>query len=46
VGSPDEIVDQIGERTAAGVSRFMLQQNALDDIDSVALLATEVMPLI
>jgi alkanesulfonate monooxygenase SsuD/methylene tetrahydromethanopterin reductase-like flavin-dependent oxidoreductase (luciferase family) len=46
VGSPDEIVDQIGERTAAGVSRFMLQQNALDDIDSVALLASEVMPLI
>jgi alkanesulfonate monooxygenase SsuD/methylene tetrahydromethanopterin reductase-like flavin-dependent oxidoreductase (luciferase family) len=46
VGSPSEIVDQIGERVAAGVSRFMLQQNALDDIESVALLASEVMPLV
>lgn len=43
VGSPQEIVDQIGERAVAGVSRFYLQQNALDDLDSVELLATDVL---
>lgn len=46
IGSPSAIVEQIGERVAAGASRFMLQQNALDDVDSVALLASEVMPLV
>lgn len=46
IGSPSAIVEQIGERVAAGVSRFMLQQNALDDVDSVALLASDVMPLL
>lgn len=44
VGNPNDIVDQIGERADAGVSRLMLQQNALDDLDSVELLASEVMP--
>lgn len=44
VGSPDAIAEQIGGRVAAGVSRFMLQQNALDDVDSVELLASEVAP--
>ena len=43
VGSPQEIVDQIGERADVGVSRFYLQQNALDDLDSVELLATDVL---
>ena len=43
VGSPDEIVDQIGRRVEAGATRFMLQQNALDDLGSVELLA-EVLP--
>lgn len=44
VGSPGGIVDQLGDRIDAGVGRFMLQQNALDDLDSVELLASEVMP--
>lgn len=44
VGTPQELVDQIGQRAAAGVSRLMLQQNALDDLDSVELLASEVLP--
>lgn len=46
VGSPAEIVDQIGARIEAGASRFMLQQNALDDLGSVELLAGEVLPQI
>lgn len=44
VGSPAEIVDQIGSRVEAGASRFMLQQNALDDLASVELLASDVLP--
>ncbi len=43
VGSPDRIVDQIGSRVEAGVSRFMLQQNALDDLSSIEILATDVL---
>ena len=43
-GSPHHVVEQIGERIDAGASRFMLQQNALDDLGSVELLATEVLP--
>lgn len=42
VGTPEAIVAQLGERIEAGVSRFMLQQNALDDLGSVELLASEV----
>lgn len=44
VGSPTEIVDQIGRRVEAGATRFMLQQNALDDLQSVELLADQVLP--
>ena len=44
VGTPDEIVDQIGRRREAGATRFMLQQNALDDLKSIELLASEVLP--
>lgn len=44
VGSPAEVVDQIGARVEAGVSRLMLQQNALDDLASVELLASQVLP--
>lgn len=43
VGSPHAILEQIGERADVGVSRFYLQQNALDDLGSVELLATEVL---
>jgi F420-dependent oxidoreductase-like protein len=44
VGTPDQIVEQVGERVEAGVSRFMLQQNALDDLESIELLASDVLP--
>ncbi len=43
-GTPQQVVDQLSERVEAGVSRFMLQQNALDDLDSIELLANEVLP--
>lgn len=44
VGSPAEIVDQISQRIEAGATRFMLQQNALDDVDSVERFASDVLP--
>ncbi len=46
VGSGAEIVDQISKLVEAGASRFMLQQNALDDVDSIELLATDVLPFV
>ncbi|MDX1520690.1 MAG: LLM class flavin-dependent oxidoreductase [Anaerolineae bacterium] len=43
-GTPVQLIEQLKAFEAAGVSRFMLQQNALDDIESLELLATEVLP--
>jgi len=43
-GVPEQVVDQLGAFMAAGASRFMLQHNDLDDLDSLALLAAEVLP--
>ncbi|HRV91922.1 MAG TPA: TIGR03560 family F420-dependent LLM class oxidoreductase [Anaerolineae bacterium] len=43
-GSPSRVIDQMKAFTAAGIDRFMLQHNDLDDIDSLTLLATEVLP--
>ena len=43
-GSPDQVVDQIAAFAEVGASRFMLQQNALDDLGSVELLASSVLP--
>lgn len=43
-GSPQRVVDQLGAFAAAGVSRFMLQHNDLDDRASLELLAGEVLP--
>lgn len=43
-GSPAQVVDQLGAFAEAGVARFMLQQNDLDDLPSLALLASEVLP--
>jgi F420-dependent oxidoreductase-like protein len=43
-GSPQQVVDQLGAFVEAGVERFMLQQNDLDDLASLELLASEVMP--
>jgi hypothetical protein len=37
-------VDQLKLFEAAGVERFMLQHNDLDDLDSLELLAREVLP--
>jgi alkanesulfonate monooxygenase SsuD/methylene tetrahydromethanopterin reductase-like flavin-dependent oxidoreductase (luciferase family) len=44
VGSPEEIVEQLGEYVPVGVQLFMLQQYLLDDADGLELLAAEVMP--
>jgi alkanesulfonate monooxygenase SsuD/methylene tetrahydromethanopterin reductase-like flavin-dependent oxidoreductase (luciferase family) len=43
-GRPAEVVEQLRAFEAAGVARFLLQQNDLDDLDSLALLASDVMP--
>jgi alkanesulfonate monooxygenase SsuD/methylene tetrahydromethanopterin reductase-like flavin-dependent oxidoreductase (luciferase family) len=43
-GSPQQVVDQLGAFVEAGVERFMLQQNDLDDLASLELLASDVMP--
>lgn len=43
-GSPQQVVDQVKAFEAAGVQRFMLQHNRLDDLDSLELLASEVLP--
>ena len=43
-GSPQQLVDQLNAFVEVGVERFMLQHNDLDDVDSLELLAAEVMP--
>jgi F420-dependent oxidoreductase-like protein len=43
-GSPQHMIDQISEFAAAGIERFMLQHNDLDDLASLNLLAKEVLP--
>jgi F420-dependent oxidoreductase-like protein len=45
-GSPQQLVDQLNEFAAAGIERFMLQHNDLDDVASLELLAAEVMPFV
>lgn len=44
VGTPAELVDQIGERADAGVSRLMLQHLAIEDDEPLELIASEVLP--
>jgi F420-dependent oxidoreductase-like protein len=44
IGSPDQIVDALGHREVAGISRTMLQHHANDDFDSAELIASEVIP--
>jgi F420-dependent oxidoreductase-like protein len=46
VGSPAEIVDELGRREEAGVTRTMLQHHANDDFGTIELLASEVLPQI
>ena len=43
-GTPDQVVDQLGEFAAAGADRVMLQILDLDDLDHLDLIAGEVMP--
>jgi F420-dependent oxidoreductase-like protein len=43
-GSPQQLVDQLKAFEEAGVERFMLQHNDLDDLESLALLANQVLP--
>ena len=45
-GTPPHLTEQLQAFAGAGVERFMLQQNALDDVDSLELLASEVMPYV
>jgi alkanesulfonate monooxygenase SsuD/methylene tetrahydromethanopterin reductase-like flavin-dependent oxidoreductase (luciferase family) len=45
-GTPQQVVDQLKEFEQVGVTRFMLQHNNLDDIDSLTLLAEEVLPFL
>jgi alkanesulfonate monooxygenase SsuD/methylene tetrahydromethanopterin reductase-like flavin-dependent oxidoreductase (luciferase family) len=41
-GTPQAVMDQLGAFVEAGVERFMLQHNDLDNVDSVALLGETV----
>ena len=43
-GSSQQMIDQMSTFVEAGVERFMLQQNDLDDLDSLNLLAQELLP--
>ncbi len=43
-GTPQQVIEQLKTFEAAGVARFMLQQNDLDDIASLELLAETVLP--
>jgi len=42
-GSPQQLTEQLADFVEAGIKRFMLQQNDLDDLDSIELLAQEVL---
>jgi alkanesulfonate monooxygenase SsuD/methylene tetrahydromethanopterin reductase-like flavin-dependent oxidoreductase (luciferase family) len=44
VGTPGEVVEQLGAYAAAGAERVMLQWLDLDDLDGLAALAQEVLP--
>jgi F420-dependent oxidoreductase-like protein len=44
VGTPAQVVDQLGELAQAGVQRVMLQWLDLDDLDSLSALAQAVLP--
>jgi len=44
VGTPDEVVQEIGRRQEAGQSRLMLQHHAQEDFATLELLAREILP--
>ena len=43
-GTPQQVLDQLKAFEAAGIQRFMLQHNDLDDLESLELKAREVLP--
>jgi len=43
-GTPQQVLDQMKTFQEAGITRLMLQHNDLDDVDSLALFAEEVLP--
>jgi F420-dependent oxidoreductase-like protein len=43
-GSPSQVVEQLSAYAAAGAQRVLLQQNDLDDLASLELVAAEVLP--
>ena len=43
-GSPQQMIDQMSAFVEAGIERFMLQHNDLDDLASLATLSDEVLP--
>lgn len=44
VGTPPEVVEELGRRNEAGISRMMLQHHANDDFEVLDLIAAEVLP--
>ncbi len=43
-GTPQQLLDQLKAFEAAGIQRFMLQHNDLDDLESLELMAHEMLP--
>ena len=46
VGTPDEVVQEIGRRQEAGLTRIMLQHQAQENFATLELIASEVLPQI
>ena len=44
VGTPEQILEQVGAYAAAGVTRMMMQVFPHDDLEAIALIGTEVLP--
>ena len=44
VGTPQEVVEQLGGLMEAGAERFMLQTYNVDDMEILEIIATEIMP--
>jgi alkanesulfonate monooxygenase len=44
VGTPDEVVEQIGAFAAAGAEEVVLQWPGVDDLEGLQMLAEEVLP--
>ena len=46
IGSPAQIVDELGHREEAGITRTMLQHHANDDFATIELIASDILPQI